>query len=115
VGGLVAGGFGAGEVDQIEHTVLGGWDGRVLEAEAADGVGARRAVVLQRWGSAAEGGGGFDISEENVLGGDLVFQGTSHLGCPKRVLEDGDLIAKVEQVCDAVSTGHQTVPVFVSP
>jgi hypothetical protein len=45
----------------------------------------------------------------------VVFQGTSHLGCPKRVLEDGDLIAGVEEVCDAVSMRHQTVSVFVSP
>ncbi len=96
--GFVAGCFGAGEVDEVEEAVVGGGEGGVLEADAADGVGAGGAVVLEGRGGAADGGGGFYVGEEGLFVADAVFECAGHLSGAQGVFEDGDLLARVEEI-----------------
>jgi len=85
----VARGLGPGEVDQVEQAVLdflaaaARGEGGVLDADAADGVGARGAVVLLRRFGEPQGGGLVDEREEGVSGGDVDFEGAGELGYPE--------------------------------
>lgn len=113
MGGDVAGGFGSGEVDEVEEAMLFGRE--VGDAETADGVGAGRSVVSERRCGASKGRRAFDEFAHLVAGVDLVLGDAHHLRDAVRVFEEGDGVAVVQEVEGGVSgevdDGHGDVAV----
>ena len=77
---LVPGRFGAGQVNKVKEAVFFAGKRRVLDSDAADGMGAGGGVVLERGGGGSKGGGGVDEVEELRLGSNMVFDRAGELG-----------------------------------
>lgn len=96
---LVARALGAREVDEVEDAVVGGGHAGYLDAQAADCVRPRRGVVLGRRLGAAELGGRLDERQELRRALDVVLERSGQLRDAECVLEDGDALPLVQQVC----------------
>lgn len=97
--GDIAGSFGACKVDEVQHSVFGGGIGRILDAHAADGVGAGRSVILDSFFGLAERRGRLDVAENIRRVGDVMLESTSELDDTEAVLEDGERLAAVQKIC----------------
>lgn len=96
--GPVAGGLGAGKIDEVQEPILSRRYLRILDANAADGVRARRGVILDSLLRAAEGGSGFNVAEDLVRADDVMLQSAGELDDAKAVFKDRDGLAGIQEV-----------------